>query len=440
MRATRMVPLLLVLMVVAASCGGDGSVFETGSTTSAPQMEDLVDAEALAAAEMIVADLGPEPGMVAVGYALDRGYTAAQIAEAGLSGELRADGTIDGVEPGLPLWGIFADLPEASGAGAGGGTRTGQPMLGFADEPNPYEVQIRADQWTTSLATEADRVFSGLATPSAPSSGGSTTTTTEPPLPDEADRAVVMIALIMQLSALGYSAEQIVLGIVLGEQHPELVGTSLGPTACWMLRGSTDGRVIRPALPWSASPLFPETAECREAIDRLAPPDTSSSTTSSSTTTTTVDADGIQDGTYLGDIRVTGDVSQGAVYEILAGEIRLEVTDQGIDPEVAFTLRVSIRSRLEQPVCIATIDYRYRGQWPALETVGPPLAPVSQSIRSLEGPDCGVVDPWDTTAEDYLLASFAEQRTITVVGSFADGRFEGVITGTPLGVTAAIGG
>jgi hypothetical protein len=128
------------------------------------------------------------------------------------------------------------------------------------------------------------------------------------------------------------------------------------------------------------------------------------------------------------------------VYEILAGEVRLDVTDQGVHAEVRYTLRVSVRSRLEEPVCIATIDHLYRGQQAALVTLGLPLQPVSQSIRLLEGSECGIVDPWGTTAEDYLLAAFAEERTITLAGSFADGRFEGSISGTSLGVTAAIDG
>jgi len=442
-RATRLVPLLLVLMLAAASCGGDGSVFETGSTTSVPRFQDLVGAEALAAAEMIVADLGPEPGMLAVGYALDRGFTAAQIADAGLARTLMTDGTIIGGEPALGLQGIFSDLPQTGGSATGGGGRVAAVGMRRADEPdpaepNPYEVRITKDQWVAGLAAEADRVVSGLATPSAPSSGGSTTTTTEPPVADEGERATIMIGLIIDLSDLGYSAEQIILGIALGEVRIAAVPSAQGPVGCWLLQDSAGGGVIAPALPVVTGAL-PGTSVCRQALDRLAPPDTEGSTTTTTTTATPGDADGIPDGLYTGIVEVTGEVSQGAVYQILEGEVRLTVTDEIIRAEVEYTLRVSVRSRLE-PVCIATLDYLFAGQQAAMATVGFPLQPVSQSIRLLEGPECGIVDPWETTAEAYLLAGFAEERTITLAGSLADGLFEGYVSGTPLGVSAALGG
>jgi hypothetical protein len=434
MRSTRLVPLLLVLMM-ASSCGGEGSVFEGSATTTTEHLRDLVDAEALTLGEAIVGDLGPEAAPLAVAYALDRGYTAAQIADGARAGALQADGTISGFAPELPLWGIFSDLP-ANGSATGGGSRTATALARRSGEPNPYRVQITKDQWLTGLAAEADRVFSGLPTPSAPSSVGSTTTTTEPPAPDETERATIMIGLIIDLSNLGYSAEQIILGIALGEVRIAAVPSGQGPVGCWLLQDSAGGGVIAPALPVLAEAL-PGTAPCRQAIDRLAPPDTGSTTTTT-TTAAAVDADGIRDGTYTGIVEVTGEVT-APVYEVLAGEIHLEVTDQSVQAEVEYTLRVSVRSSFEEAVCVATIDYLYVGEQAALPTLGFPLQPVSQSIRLLEGPECGIVDPWETTAEDYLLAGFAEERTITLGGSFADGRFEGYISGTPLGVTAALG-
>lgn len=430
MRSTRLVPLLLVLALMAASCGGDGSVFGTSSTAPTTPIEDLVDAEALVAAEVIVGDLGPEPGMLAVGYALDRGYTAGQIAAAARSHTLQAHGTITGVEPALPLWGVFSDLPEATGA-TGGGNPAGFALGRRADdpdEPNPYELRITKDQWVAGLQAEADLVFSGPAAPPAPSSGGSPATS--------AERATIMIGLIIDLSDLGYSAEQIILGIALGEVRLAAVPTGQGPIGCWLLQDSAGGGVIRPALPALPGALR-GTGECRRAIDRLAPSDTSS-TSITTTTAAAVDADGIPDGLYTGIVQVTGEVT-APVYEILAGEIRLAVTDESVQAEVEYTLRVSVRSSFDEATCVATIDYLYAGESAALTTLGFPLQPVTQSIRLLEGPECGIVDPWDTTAEDYLLAGFAEERTITLGGWFAGGTFTGQIGGTPLGVSASTG-
>jgi len=443
-RATRLVPLLLVLMLATASCGGEGSVFETGSTTSAPATQDLVDAQARDAAEMIVADLGPEPGMLAVGYALDRGFTAGQMADAGLEGTLMTDGTIIGGEPELGLQGIFSDLPQTGGSATGGGSRITPALERLADdpdpaEPNPYEVQITKDQWVAGLQAEADLVFSGLAAPSAPSSGGSTTTTTEP---DGHERATIMIGLIVELSDLGYSAEQIIVGIALGEVHVVVVATGMGPTGCWLLRSETDGGVIRPTGPALSS--LRRTDECRQAVDRLAPPETDSTTTTSSSTTTTTsaaaeDADGIANGIYTGSVAVTGDMS-APVYELSDTLAELAVTDDGVQATVEFTARVSVRVRGMDPVCIATTRRTYFGQGSPAVDVELPMEPQLQEIISLEGPECGVVEGWwSTTVEQDLLDEFAEEVGFSLVGSFSNGTFEGTIAGV-LGVSASLGG
>jgi len=439
-RATRSVPLLLVLMLAAASCGGDGSVFEGSTTTTSPaEVEDLVDAEALAAGEAIVAALGADAALFAVGYALDRGYTAAQITEGSRAGALQADGTITGVEPVLPLWGIFSDLPEASGSG--GGNPTGSALTHLADEPepaepNPYEVRITRDQWVTGLAAEADRVFSGLATSSAPSSGGSTTTTTQPPVADEGERATIMIGLIIDLSDLGYSAEQIILGIALGEVRITAIPSAQGPIGCWLLQDSAGGGVIPPALPALPGALE-STDACRQAIDRLAPPDTGSSSTT--TTTAAADPDGIANGIYTGEVWLAGEVG-APVYELSDTLTELEVTDDAVRATVEFTARVSIRVRGIDPVCIATTRRTYFGQGSPAAAIEVPMEPQFQEIVLLEGSECGVVaGSWSTTAEEDLLAEFAQEVTFSLVGSFGPGIFEGTIAEV-LGVSAAIGG
>ena len=440
MRLRHWLPVLLALAVVAASCGGDNGVFDTGTTAAASEAESLVGPGALAVAEAIVADLGPDPAILAVGYALDRGYTAGQIADGGLSGGLQADGTIDGVQPALPVWGIFADLPEVGGSG-GGGARVAAPILGFTDEPNPYDVPIRADQYLAALGIEFEAVMSGRPTPSAPSAGGSSTTTTEPRAPDDRARATIMIGLIVRLSDLGYSAEQIIIGIVLGEVRMRVLPTEFGLDGCWLLEDASDGSLVRPALPVLADPSFIDTGECREAIDRLAPPDTDSITTTSTTSTTVaaMDPDGITNGIYTGEVQLTVDVG-APVYEVLHSVVELDVTDAAVRATIEFTTRVSLRVSGTDPVCIATTSRVYFGQGSPAEPLDVLMEPQSQEILSFEGPECGVVEGrWETTAEADLLAEFAEERAYSLVGSFSDGTFEGTIAEI-LAVTAAIAG
>jgi hypothetical protein len=452
-RSTRMVPVLLVLMVVAVSCGDAGSVFETASTTSAQPIEALVDAEALAAAQMIVADLGPEPAVLAVGYALDRGFTAGQIADAGLARTLMTDGTIIGGQPELGLQGIFSNLPPTGGGATGGGSRITSALTHLADEPepaepNPYEVQITADQWLTGLGIEGGRVLSGLPTPSAPSAAGSSTTTTEPPAPDERERAGIMIALIVELSDLGYSAEQIILGIVLGEVRITLIASDLGPTGCWLLEDSAGGGVVRPTLPMLPG-AFSATRQCREAVDRLAPPDTDSTTTtttaaSSTTPTVAADADGITNGLYVGEVYAI-DQPATPVWEILGSTVELEVTDDGIVATVDYVQRWAARGTgpggqgMEQATCIATISMVYFGRGPVTNPLSLLIEPQAQEIVSLEGDQCGADHGFDHTVESALLSSFAEQQTRTLAGSFSGGRFEGDI-GEAHGVIAIVEG
>lgn len=272
MGRVRLLLACAVLVVPGVSACGDDGTESGGDATETPVViEELVSADALAVAEAIVADLGPEPAMVAVGYALDRGHTAAQIVAAASERSLRADGTIDGVSPELVSWGLFADLPVVGPAGLRSVPRGGASTLMITSKSMPL-AEITAADWLTGLAAEFDAVVSGRSTVSAPSAGR---IITEPLPPDDGsgEMATIMIGAVVELSAQGYSAEQIITGILLGEMGVSVVASGWGPIGCWQLRSSADGSVIRPSSP-PLDGVLEGTTTCRAALDDMAEAET----------------------------------------------------------------------------------------------------------------------------------------------------------------------
>lgn len=264
MRCVRGVLMCLALAapVVVGCGGGDGEIAGT-SAQSEVDLEQYVGVEMWAVAEALVAELGPAVAPTAVAFALDRGYSAAQIAGAAL----RADGTIDGVEPEFALAGVFSDLPpivDGVAASAGesvvgesiGGRRSSKSARRFvasADE------QVTADEWVRGVAGEFLIFMAG------PSSPAEVPADEQAEVQADGDRAgIVMIALVLGLADAGYSTEQIVHGIVFDEFELGLILEV--PLSCWYLRNS-DGRIIRPARP--AGDAFVQTQLCWDLLPQF---------------------------------------------------------------------------------------------------------------------------------------------------------------------------
>ena len=397
--------LLMALALVTAACGSDSD----GAAKTSVAVQDLVPTEALAVAQTIVTDLGPEPATVAVGYALDRGYTAPQIVAAATTHTLHADGTIDGAAPEHPVWGLFADLPATGPAGlrSGGGDQ-------LAVSAGTGAEQVTKDEFTRGLARNFESYMEG---PSA--------------VADGEDLTPIRIAVILGLADAGYSAEQIILGIALDEWALGLVPTG-GPfeeELCWHLRDTND-ELIRPALP--AKERFTPTRACRATLGELAHggsdatgiPTTTSATTAAAPDASTDEADNL----YVGTVAVAGEV--GPVYEVTASRVELELIDSSVRVMVDFTLRFAARSIDGNPVCTTTVRYVNQGQGPSAAQITVPLTPDSLEIIALEGPSCGVVEGyWATTAQADLEADWAQDEGLSLVGEFRDGMFTGSIAG-----------
>jgi hypothetical protein len=427
MRRFRLLLACSVLVVPGvSSCGSDGTESGGDATETPVAVEDLVSPDALAVAEAIVAELEPEPAMVAVGYALDRGYTAPQIIDAAMARILGVDGTIDGIAPELVSWGLFADLPVGGPAGLRSGPRGGALISMTAPEPMPF-APIRAADWLSGLSTEFDAVVSGRRTVSAPSAGR---ITTEPRSPEDEPRemATIMIGAVVELSALGYSAEQIITGILLGEMSVSVVGSGSGPIGCWQLIDSADGSVIRPSSPPLEGALQ-GTTTCRAALDDMARAETSGTTTptrSDSTTAPPAAPTGDTDGLYVGTFEL---VSQPwGDFDLTASRVELALVGQSVSVMVDFTLRAGVRSINDNTVCAATVRRVFSGTGSMAASIDVPVSPELQEIIALEGPGCGISDDWETTAQADLEADFAEEEVLSLVGQFRDGTFTGNFT------------
>jgi|GEM_PF-3617391 len=272
----RMAVPAAVVALATAACGGGASVFTVSSEAAGGPVR--LSAEAIEVAGAVADSLGPEPGLLAVGYALDRGYTSAQIASGAQAGQLSAGGVIAGVDPALPPWGIFAALPtrsaapsrdgEAAAAGSGGAARAALHSPG----------SITGEELLRQAALEF-----GLATGE---SGGTISVERPGGRAEDLPWAVFMTGLIVDLAEVGYTAEQILLGIVLTEVRLETMPSGIGPVGCWLLR-EAGGRLIPPDGPRLGA--FTSSLHCRNALDRLVAEQagaTSSTSTTDATTST----------------------------------------------------------------------------------------------------------------------------------------------------------
>ncbi|MCB2224136.1 MAG: hypothetical protein KQH83_08175 [Actinobacteria bacterium] len=233
-----------VVGIVLAVSGGSPEPAAGESVVVEP-----LEADVLGVVDAIAGRLGDEPGLLATAYALDRGYDAAQITGGASAGTLLADGTIAGATPVLPAAGVFSDLPDAA---ASPGVQAVLAAWHAADGPI---APITSDQWTWGVATEFEAILDGRATPSAPS------VATQPS--PELTWAGFATGVIATLADQGYSADQILLGIVAGEVRLDSVGTGTGPVGCWFLQAQ-DGTVVAPER--SLIGGFGSTKPCREGL------------------------------------------------------------------------------------------------------------------------------------------------------------------------------
>lgn len=224
--ARRVLGLAAALLLVVAACGGDTPTPRAGGPGSAPT--------ALEAAEAAVASLGDDlTAASAVVLALDRGYTLVQVVDAIMGRDLRDTGVVvrSGavVEPEGTASDVIVDKspPQASGTFvlavgvvAGGPAVTEEEFighliafsLGLEDEfeRQRVEAEERARQEQEEAAARAAEEAERL----------------------ERLRTAAVTLTMLDLSARGYSAEQIIFALVLGLVQCDAVPVPLPDWRC----------------------------------------------------------------------------------------------------------------------------------------------------------------------------------------------------------------
>jgi hypothetical protein len=271
---------VVAFLVVASGCGGsDGGEASAGSDTVASGVTPAVAAEAL------VDRWGSDrDAFYVVVWSLDGGYSAAQIIDAAPADRIRADGTIvdaDGtvVEAEREPEGL---LNRVAGEALGGGVvvAVGLPVEGLAALLLAAEGPQDAEVNTVGLLSE---VFEGgLAAwreKEALRRAQAEATSEDFDLDDTAG----ITWLTLGLGARGYSAEQILQALLLGNWE---VFRSDSLNYCWRVF-SSKGDEILPE--YETSDLLLE-LECAEEAERREAEEAEETTAASSTTTTTTPA------------------------------------------------------------------------------------------------------------------------------------------------------
>lgn len=489
--------VFLLGFVVLGACGGNEETTITASDGPAGAKGDGVVVDEAAVATMDASEFaetvtrasnrlierhgGDLAASCAVLLALDRGYDACQMLTGAIDGRLEADGQIlavDGsvVAPTRPAEGFIELAADsvAGNSGSGAARASGDPILlaslsasvVLADTLDPASMPENArilENMRTlgELYDHFDEVRQGirrqqreeaLREQEALQEQEKQQAQEEQRKREEAwDKARTTTTLIWLVTD-GYTAEQIIEAIILGECEPTWSDAEAFPE--WGLTHPS-GRVPRPVyepVTLSDGPRGPRADkdapsdyDAKDIEAALAGAGDGSGMSSGDgkdkdglPSVAREDRDGIPDGLYLGQVHI---VNHTAIWtlEIIESVVELEVTDSGIVATVEFVTRQGVRMIDEEEVCVATYRMLFFGSGPVTNPLTLTLQAMEQEIISLEGTHCGVSDRWDTTAEEDLLATFAEGQGLPLTGSFADGLFKGSFS--PLHeVSAAISG
>jgi hypothetical protein len=212
---------LIICLALFTACGGETTVTTSNGSTSlptttattappatsttAPEPDGFGTSEAIiAASDALTSSLGAEEAAVAVVLALDHGYSFRQLMDAAGQGRLGTDGTIPGVDPEYGAYGLLTDGSTTAANASATVAPQAVPAVRLIAALPPHNLLMLTAKELIKVAADAlDRMFSS-------------------PLEAEGDEeptrlGLTTIGLLLQLSSMGYSFEQIVDGILFGE-------------------------------------------------------------------------------------------------------------------------------------------------------------------------------------------------------------------------------
>ncbi len=409
--AARWLILSMTVVLVLPACGDSADDAATGTSGIAPTVTVLealgaygtvIDPAAMETARQIVERLGPEAGFGAVVLALDAGYGTDQLAEHATV--LTEDGTIPGVAPSGPASGVFTGA-TALGEESAQAVRV---VLRLDDEPTPAD-------FLTILNAKADRGEILTGRPAALDM-------------NERDTVEAFVGAILALVEVGYSFDQVVEGLYLGEQrHVTYDDEDFGEGMRCILLAESDGTVITPtgkpvpghhAARWCNEHIGSESMEV--LIDgELVAAVTTTMAEADSSAEAEAEGEETSDGIYVGTVSVAGEHSGNAT--VLDSRVTISIVDGIATVEIDMTTEIVwVRFEDDTEPCISTDHWVVSGSGSASSTLSVELSADAFELIAISGCERDEEDEDDGLDTVPLTATVADGF---VNGSFFDGLF-----------------
>lgn len=333
--------MALAVALVASGCASSPEVAAPDTTIAAEPGPVVVGLRA--SAKGLVDRWGDEGAFFVVLAALDRGYLVGQITEALDAGTLHADGTVSGVDPA----GEASNLLTTVAAGWRSGVS--------APDDAPQDAFVAfVDQSASDLFAAGRRQIAAQQVEE------------------------LMVGILLHLAARGYSLEQIVNGIVLGQITIE--APTLG---CWLL---TDG----------GAPVV----AARPQVEGIPCPPPGSVGAATTTSVARPATPGGSDGMYVGGIT---DWPSG--WDLRDSTVTAQVSGTRVVLEVEYLASIPFRHTEGVLVCTLVVNVLAAGSGELAAEFA--LTVESAGVLDASGSECGDTFPWPRSAADEFVGNMS---------------------------------
>jgi len=272
----------LALLLIVSACGGDGADLPGATTSTDATVVGEAVAGTVEAGDALVARWGDEDAFLVVLWAMDAGYSAAQIIDAAVDDRVGADGLISSSDGGVL---------EPDGEPQGRLSVDGPSAFGYRFVTARYSVSAQAlDEPSEAYVADLDGFASEIFEAGQASIREFT-----------ADQ-VALAGVVLELAYVGYSFDQILEALYFGDVR---AGPSeSGSLLCWGVIGE-GGQMVVPANEPSISRFsagcqgVPDRPEVTEGEDAEADESSDDGQTASNEADE-ADEDAVPDGEYSG--------------------------------------------------------------------------------------------------------------------------------------------